>query len=534
MKTWLIIVLIVLILAGLGILGYIYVWPKLSQQKTPTPTPTAATTPTKTSTVTDPGVTWVKPVKLDDLKLIQTVTESLDSSIGEVKGYYKTADLAPGGELILAVVQPDGPSLSEILRFKKDAAGKYYYLVNLSAEKEINVYSKFLATDILDDYQTTYQSLTPPSYLTVKDTTLKLTSSEGLFSALSELNPKSVAETDYGTLYYSPVVANATDVGAINFSLKLADSTYRTYTIKFSFLTDDEVALITWSDGTKNTSKFTAESYTGCGMTSSNNVIMAATDIASRLKEAGTSDSGDKIYTVAASDAVMKVAYENYKIGREKDAMSIEKFAAAKPLFIWKDGIGDYVIFTGRDFAGLAECGKPVIYLYPQQPTKVSVKVGATITKSDPIYQNGWEALANPNGKLVIDGKNYPYLFWEGQGQNYPAVSEGTVVASQDIEATLKLQMTQLGLNAKEQADFLEFWLPKMPATPYVRLTWFGTSLMNKLAPLTVNPAPDTIIRVFLDFEGLNKSINIKPQKLTAPERQGFTLVEWGGLLRGK
>jgi len=54
---------------------------------------------------------------------------------------------------------------------------------------------------------------------------------------------------------------------------------------------------------------------------------------------------------------------------------------------------------------------------------------------------------------------------------------------------------------------------------------------MNNLAPLTVSPKPDTMIRVFLDFEGLDQPVNLIPQKLFAPQRKGFTLIEWGGLL---
>ena len=71
-----------------------------------------------------------------------------------------------------------------------------------------------------------------------------------------------------------------------------------------------------------------------------------------------------------------------------------------------------------------------------------------------------------------------------------------------------------------------------MPSTPYVRLTWFGTQQLNALAPLYVTPKPDTMIRIFLDFEGLKNPTQIKPQTLSAIPRKGFTLVEWGGLLR--
>jgi hypothetical protein len=55
---------------------------------------------------------------------------------------------------------------------------------------------------------------------------------------------------------------------------------------------------------------------------------------------------------------------------------------------------------------------------------------------------------------------------------------------------------------------------------------------MDELAPMTITPKPDVTIRLFLDFEGLQQPIALKPQKLSATPRHGFTAVEWGGLLR--
>ena len=107
----------------------------------------------------------------------------------------------------------------------------------------------------------------------------------------------------------------------------------------------------------------------------------------------------------------------------------------------------------------------------------------------------------------------------------------GFVVAQKDLISVLNSQLRDLGLNAKESADFMEFWTDKLPTTPYVRLTWLGPAQMNQLAPLSVSPKPDTSIRIFLDFAGLDKPIKLIPQKLSAQPRRGFTLVEWGGLL---
>jgi hypothetical protein len=96
----------------------------------------------------------------------------------------------------------------------------------------------------------------------------------------------------------------------------------------------------------------------------------------------------------------------------------------------------------------------------------------------------------------------------------------------------MRTQLAEQGLNEKEASDFMAFWESKIPATPYVRLSWLGTPAMEKLAPLYVSPMPDTRIRIFLDMEGLDSNVSIAPQTLHSSTRRGFTVVEWGGLAR--
>jgi len=531
----LLIVLGVLIIGGAGVYAYFKFWKKPVTIPTPTPSISATKSATPSpaiSTVVDPGVSWITPQVLGDMKLLKIGN---DSGLTEAK-YYKIANLSGGGELVLAKATYEGPSFPAIFRFKKNEEGKYAYLVKHSSEKEYSQFSKYLADGVLEDYNTIYQSLSAPDFISIRNTTLKYANSEGLFEDLGQNNqpkPKEVGETPYGKFYETQVRGDSTDVGGVIYNLKLADSSYKGYIIKFDFITDDEKAQVTWSDGSKNSAKYTPESYVGCALTASDNVILNTNNLADRLEVNGKTNGGEDVYLVVKEDdSIIKVAYENYKIGRTKDVLSLSDFHKKKPVFIWKSGLGVNVIFTGRDYAGLAECGKPVIYLYPEQEMEISVKLGTKITKSDPEYKNGWKVLALPTGELKLDDKTYPYLYWEGTGQEYSLVNAGTVVAKKDVEKTLKKQMQQLGLNEKEMADFLEFWLPKMPNTPYVRLTWFGNKLMDRLAPIFVMPKPETIIRVFLDFEGLGSKINLPPQKLSSPARKGFTVVEWGGLLR--
>ena len=116
----------------------------------------------------------------------------------------------------------------------------------------------------------------------------------------------------------------------------------------------------------------------------------------------------------------------------------------------------------------------------------------------------------------------------------YPVIDQGTIVKAADAASTVKQQLAQQGLTQKEISDFIGYWGNKLTSSgkPYIRITWLDTSAMEKLAPLTVSPKPQTVIRVFLDFQGIDKPHPIKRQNLTAKPRQGFTVVEWGGYLR--
>jgi hypothetical protein len=55
---------------------------------------------------------------------------------------------------------------------------------------------------------------------------------------------------------------------------------------------------------------------------------------------------------------------------------------------------------------------------------------------------------------------------------------------------------------------------------------------MNKIAPLTITPKPDTVIRILMDFTPLKQPIRVDDYEIKTPTREGYTVVEWGGVLR--
>jgi hypothetical protein len=334
-------------------------------------------------------------------------------------------------------------------------------------------------------------------------------------------------------------VTGLSNVYTKDFYLKLKDSSLIFYNLADQPDMKSFSSSIIFSDSSKPSSSFSQRLVTTCSSSSNIPYIKPDSSFLSNKKEVGKTSSGKSIYQITDMNSqFVKFLYNNYKVGRNypggPEIIDINTFTNKQNHLLWQDSQGDWQIFINDDYGAMAECGKPVIYLYPQKETQVKVQVGAKITQSDPTYPtNGWLVTAKPSGELIYQNQSYPYLFWEGLGNGiYPDYRDkGTLVSQKDLIPTLYKQLSRLGLNRKESTDFMEFWQPKLPKTPYVRLTWLNTKDMDILAPLNVSPKPDTHIRVFLEFEGLDQPITLKPQNLTAPKRNGFTLIEWGGLL---
>ncbi len=317
------------------------------------------------------------------------------------------------------------------------------------------------------------------------------------------------------------------------FYVQAPDGTFRSYAMMFPSWWNKEThqTAVTWLDGTENTAEYSAQDSGGCGSVNYASVMTALKD--TDLVSAGKTASGDTISDLKdPRHPILQNIYTNWYAQTKPP---FEDFARAHPVFFWRDPLGRLLKFQRIDYWNGAECGKPVIYLYPPTPIPVSVRVEPKggMRKSDPPYHTGWNVLATPQGELTdqATGRRYPYLFWEGRGDLYETPRRGFVVAEQDVQAFLSRTLTQLGLNLKERTDFIEFWQPRMTDAPYYFITFLGTAVMNEIAPLTVSPKPDTLIRVLMDFHPLAHPVPVDGYTIQTPTRRGFTVVEWGGVI---
>ena len=187
----------------------------------------------------------------------------------------------------------------------------------------------------------------------------------------------------------------------------------------------------------------------------------------------------------------------------------------------------------GPRFPPFKVIAKPVIYLYPQENMDISVQLNIKKSQFTTIYpkfneKNTWNVRAKPNGDILINGRTYPYLFWEANSYIPQEANEGFIVTKENAEQFLEEKLKILGLNEKEKTDFITFWLPKLLSNK-LSLCSFQTKKFFENYELNVTPKPDSLIRVFLTIKKLDAPINIEEQKLVSVERKGFTVIEWGG-----
>lgn len=479
-------------------------------------------------------VNWIQfPKVLEKMDIFNQESVS-NGWLLETAKFHQVGGFSDGSKLINLYIDQDGMGVhTNLIRLVASSTNEIYVL-NVKDEWLRDLFNtqkvRFVATEIEglvipEKIETNKGKLM--SYLPFMSEIISYTQLE---------NTVFFEKSEYGDIYviYSKVEDKELG-GKLKdklFYLRLKDDTVAAYKMKPGFLSDDSVPKIVWK-GTNllNRDQFVAGiAMGGCGSRAGEIVDAGLLD---NKSEIGTAEGVSVYQVLDTNNLINKKLYDQAYFGQERK-LSPEELINTRNYFLWQDGMGDWTIYVSNKFVLPAECGKPVIYLYPENETVVDVQVGAEIRKSEPIYPgNGWTVLAKPDGELIYQGQRYPYLFWEGLGEGvYPNYQDqGTVVKQENLVETVKGQLKQLGLNEKETADFMEFWQERLPKTPYVRLTWLTTEDMDKLAPLAVRPRPESYIRVFLEFEGLEKPKRLIPQKLTAPERKGFTLVEWGGLL---
>lgn len=192
---------------------------------------------------------------------------------------------------------------------------------------------------------------------------------------------------------------------------------------------------------------------------------------------------------------------------------------------------------------------KPNIYLYPDEETVVLVNFAypEKLTRTIPEYETGWKVTAGSDGTLFHSdtAKKYGFLFYEGTVEPfYFQRKQGFLLPADKREETFRKILPRYGLKLQEIDDFVEYWVDRLPAgVTYVMYPQLN-EIVDQMMPVSINPEPDSILRLWFlyeDYEGakaegmltdISETDGItefgNPQPLPF-ERNGFTVVEWGG-----
>lgn len=184
----------------------------------------------------------------------------------------------------------------------------------------------------------------------------------------------------------------------------------------------------------------------------------------------------------------------------------------------------------------LIEVDKPVIYFYAQASTDVNVKldVKGQLGFTYPAYNGGWNFTADPDGTIHMNGKEYDYLFWDAKVPSYIGDADtesGFIVHRDSLTSFFEEKLTTMGLNSREQEDFITYWCPRMQEHENYFVRFLFNDQCNSIAALNITPKPDQLFRVYMLWDDATGKNTVVPKEQTIPstDRAGFTVVEWGG-----
>lgn len=174
---------------------------------------------------------------------------------------------------------------------------------------------------------------------------------------------------------------------------------------------------------------------------------------------------------------------------------------------------------------------KPIIYLYPEKETLINVQLGypENLTHTYPKYKEWWwNVVANPDWSLVDvkSNRNLYALYWEGYTKKEKNVEDWFVVKWEDTIPFLEEKLALLWLNEREAEEFIIYWLPKLEVNAYNLIRFRSQEEIEKGMPLKVNPQPDSVIRVLMEYKPLEEKIELVEQKLVKNERKGYSVIE--------
>jgi amino acid transporter len=195
--------------------------------------------------------------------------------------------------------------------------------------------------------------------------------------------------------------------------------------------------------------------------------------------------------------------------------------------------IFDLTVFKNNKEIDWRNCwDKPVLYLYPtvEENIKISFAHPEYLETTYPKFNKEWDVLAKPDCSLYdANGKYYYALYWDEIG-NKTDFKTGFYVDKDNAISFLEDKLTYIGLNDRERNEFIMYWLPILEKNEKSLVYFELTDEVETYNKINITPKPDSLLRVIMHVKKVSSKINIKEEKLTQFNRDGFVAVEWGGV----
>ena len=155
---------------------------------------------------------------------------------------------------------------------------------------------------------------------------------------------------------------------------------------------------------------------------------------------------------------------------------------------------------------------------------------GGKVIESDPFYPLLWKNIkVKPDGKI---DRKYDFLFYEAEIPDLWQYSEGWVVAMDDLTEFFEKNLKDYSFNENEIEDFIEFWIPELINSPYYEIYPQYTEMVNQVIKLKISPYPDAKLRLHYVIKETEKYFELPVPEISAFDRHGFTVTEWGVILK--
>ena len=184
---------------------------------------------------------------------------------------------------------------------------------------------------------------------------------------------------------------------------------------------------------------------------------------------------------------------------------------------------------------------KPAVYIYPEKEMDVEVKlkIKGRLVKVIPEYNNGWRMHVKPNGQMKVIGGNsqisYDYIYYDNTATKIIEPDEGWIINKKDILSWHDEFLDRVGLNESEKKEYIDYWIPRLNKDikgEYIVVKNLSRSYIDEYVKLIISPKPDNIFRLLVLYKEADKNMKLEEPKIKKFIRSGYSVVEWGGILK--